>query len=578
MKRTGASRVMQRKFIQFLLPTLAIMAMNPVGQIVESVILARAVSTKAMASASLASPFLLLATAIYYYIGSGGASEYTLALNEGDEGMASGAFRLTLLLAGFCGMLLTGIVLIFFDPLCSLLCRTQELYDLFRSYFQIVIFSAPPLILFLTLTEMLIPMGKPGLALMSVVLVGITHAIMTYVYVAVFHLGLEGSAAARLGSCLTGLLVTAAGVFIYAPQTRPARDPHFLRNLPARVAGIIRKGNSEGLSVGAMAFRFIWTFCLSAATQGVDAVVAFSVCIQMASVDSIIQGTLIGTAMPLISLLMEQADYRSAGRLLRNSMIYQFLLAALWFIISNIIAEPLTQFFGIQDEEEIRTAVYVIRIYSLTYLFRGSYSLFRNYLKILNLRTHKRILTVGSLFMNLVYMGCSALGGNALWWAHPALSLGLLLFTVAVNWIFLRHSEGKWHGILLIPQEQEALRTLNASIDLSREEIARFGQELQVLCEENGMETRRAALCAVAVEELLQNVMEKKKGKDYADIFVRIYEDRTEIDFRTLGDAFQPDEMELLRKISPEISHRNIGRMNCTQLILATSSDQEPGA
>ena len=578
MKRTGANRVMQRKFIQFLLPTLAIMAMNPIAQIVESVILARFVSTWAMASASLASPFLLLATAIYYYIGSGGATEYTLALNEGDEDMAGRTFRLTLLLAAFCGILLTGIVLIFFDPLCGLLCRTEELDDLFRSYLQIVIFAVPPLILFLTLTEMLIPMGKPGLALMSVVLVGISHAIMTYVYVVVFHLGLEGAAAARLGSCLAGLLVTAAGVFIYAPQNRPARDPHFLRDLPARIAGIIRKGNSEGLSVGAMAFRFIWTFCLSAATQGIDAVVAFSVCIQMASVDSIIQGTLIGTAMPLISLLMEQADYRSAGKLLRSSMIYQFLLAALWFIVSNIIAEPVTQFFGIQDEEEIRTAVYVIRIYSLTYLFKGSYSLFRSYLKILDLKTHRWVLTAGSLILNLIYMACSALGGNALWWAHPALSLALLIFTVAVNRVVLRRSEGKWHGILLIPQEQEAIRTLNASIDLSREEIARFGQELQALCEENGMAARRATLCAVAVEELLQNVMENKKGKDYADIFVRIYKDRTEIDFRTLGDAFQQDEMELLRKISPEISHRNIGGMNCTRLILTTSSDPGPGA
>ena len=568
MERTGPNFVMRRRFIQFLFPTLAIMAMSPVGQIVESVILARAEGIQAMALASLASPFLLFATAVYYFIGSGGVAEYTLALNEGDEGKAGNAFRLTLLLAGLCGALLTGILLVFFDPICRLLCRDPALDALFRSYLQIEIFSVIPLILFLTLTGMLIPMGKPGFALISVVIVEVTHILLTISYVVIIPLGVEGAAAARLGSYLAGLLVTACGVYIYMPQTRSKRNRRFFRDLPGRIAAIISKGNSEGISVGSMGFRFLWTFCVGAATLGADAVTAFSVCILMTSVNSIIQGTLVGTSMPLIALLHEQADYRSAERILRKTMVYQFLLSAVWFLVSILLAGPIMRFFGIRDEAQIRTAVSALRIYSLTYLFRGSYTLFRNYLKILNLRKLAWILTAVALVMNLVYMGCSFLGGDALWWAHPVLSLGLLVFTVAGNRAFVRRSGGKWHGILLMPREQETLRTLNASIELSREEIARFGENLQTLCEQNGLAPRRAAVCAVAVEELLLNVLDQEGGEDYADVFVRICADRVEIDFRTLGAAFQPDEMALLRKISPEISHRNIGNMNCTRLIL----------
>ncbi len=569
MERTGPNLVMRRKFIQFLFPTLAIMAMSPVGQIVESVVLARAVGIQAMALSSLVSPFLLFATAVYYFIGSGGVAEYTLALNEGDEGRAGSSFRLTILLAGLCGALLTGILLVFFDPLCHLLCRMPAYDTLFRSYFRIEIFSIIPLILFLTLTEMLIPMGKPGFALISVLIVEISHILLTTFYVALFRLSLEGAAAARLGSYLTGLLVTACGVFIYAPQTRPVRERHFFRHLPGRIASIILRGNSEGISVGTRGFRFLWTFCIGAATIGTNAVAAFSVCTLMASVDSIIQGTLIGTSMPLIALLHEQADYRSAGRILWKTMVYQFLLSAFWFLVSILLARPIIQFFGIRDETQIRMAVSALRIYSLSYLFRGSYTLFRNYLKILHLRKHAWILTTVAMAMNLVYIGCSFLGGDALWWAHPVLSLGLLVFTVAGNRAVVRRSEGKWHGILLIPREQKTLQTLNASIELSREEISRFGEKLQTLCEQNKLDPRRAAVCAVAVEELLLNVLEKEEGKDYADVFVRIYANRVEIDFRTLGAAFQPDEMALLRRISPNISHRNIGNMNCTRLILS---------
>ena len=568
MERTGPGFVLRRRFIQFLFPTLAIMAMSPVGQIVESVVLARVEGIQAMAFASLASPFLLFATAVYYFIGSGGVAEYTLALNEGNQGRAGSAFRLTLLLSGLCGALLTGVLLILFDPICDLLCRTPEMNVLFHSYLKIEILSIIPLILFLTLTQMLIPIGKLGFALMSVVIVEISHILLTTVYVAFFRLGVEGAAAARLGSYLTGLMVTASGVFIYAPQTRSERKKPFFQNLPGRIAAIISRGNSEGLSVGSMGFRFFWTFCVGAATIGTDAVTAFSVCTLMASVDSIIQGTLIGTSMPLIALLHEQADYRSAESILRRTMVYQFALSAIWFLISILFARPIMQFFGIRDETQIRTAVSVLRIYSLSYLFRGSYALFQSYLKILNLRKLGWTLAAVAAVMNLVYIGCSFLGGDALWWAHPVLSLGLLVFTILANREFVRRSEGKWHGILLIPREQETLQTLNASIELNREEIARFGEKLQMICGQNGLEPRRAAVCAVAVEELMLNVLEKEDEKDYADIFVRIYADRAEIDFRTLGAAFQPDEMALLRKISPEISHRNIGNMNCTRLVL----------
>ena len=569
MEKTAPNLVLRRKFIQFLLPTLAIMALGPAEQIVESIFLARRMGPQIMASASLASPFLLLITAVYYYIGSGSVAEYTLALNEGDEKQAGSTFRLTVQLAFLCGFLLTGLSILFFDPLCLLHCRMPSLYDSFYTYFRVVIFTAPTMILFLTMTELLIPVGKPGFALLSVTLAGIMHIAMLFLFVDVLHLGIRGAALARLGSCVAGMLSAVSGVLLYAPRARWSRVHISIRRLPAQIRSIVMRGNSEGLSVAAMAFRFFWTFSIVATTQSVDGVVAFSLCILMASVDSIIQGTLIGTSMPLIALLHEQADYRSAGRMLKHAMIVQFLLAALWFVFSNIIVRSLISYCGIQDEVDIRSTERILFIYSLTYLFRGSYMLFRNYLKILNIRRIKQMLLAAGFATNLLFMGFSRLGGEALWWSHPVLSLGLLLFTVMGNLAVARRSGGKWAGVLLIPQEQEALRTLNASMGLSREKIAGFAHKLQLLCTQYGMDARRAALCAVAVEELLLYVLEQKDRKDYADLFVRIYDDRTEIDFRTLGTAFQPDEMALLRKISPEILHRNIAGMNCTRLVIA---------
>jgi len=573
MKRSARNRVLQRKFYHYLLPTLAIMAVTPVGQIIESITISSTLGINSMASASLASPLLLLATAVYYFLGSGGAAEYALALNEGDEKKAGSIFRLTVLIAALCGILMTVLARVFIDPLTHLLCRDATLYADFRRYYCIAIYAIPPIIIFLTLTSLLIPLGKPAFAAGAVVSVALVQAVMTVLYINFFRLQVEGAALARLTAFLTGTLVVLAGVMIYTPPLHTSRDRATLQLLLAR---IFKKGNSEGISVSAMAFRFFWTFSIGAARHGSDAVVAFSVCILVASVDSVIQGTFIGTSIPLIALLHDQHDYRSAERVLKTTIRMQFFLSALWFAVSYLIAHPLVHFFGIRDEAQISTAVIVLRIYSFTYLFRGSYVLFRNYVKVLNIQTHAWKLTAAAIISNGLFLLCTFLGGNALWWANPISSLLLLLFTYLLNRRTVRKSGGKWRGILMIPREQEALQTINASFDLSRGEIATFGKQFQAMCEQNGMEKRNAVLSAFIVEELLLNVLEAKKRKDYADIHARIYSDRMVIDFRTLGTAFRPEEMMLLHKISSKITHRSIGGMNCTRIILDRKQASSP--
>ena len=575
-KAGSMNQVLKRRFIRYLLPTLAIMAMMPVSQIVESVILSRCVGSRTMASVSLASPMLLLATAVYYFLGGGGAAEYTLALNEGDENKAAAVFKITILIGTICGVMMTGISLIFFDPLSHLLCRDPGLFADFQSYFRIVIFAIPPLIFFLTLTGLLVPLGRPATAAGTVTIVGALQAALTYIYTACYGLRAEGAALARLLSCVIGAMIMFAWVLYSMPGHRQDRGPSNLKQRWTIVMDILKKGNSEGMSVCSMAFRFFWTFSVGAIQMGTDAVLAFSVCIQMASVDSIIQGTLIGTSIPLIALLHDQEDYHATGQTLKHTIRIQFILSAVWFVICILIARPLIYLFQIHDEVQIETAVSVLRIYSVTYLFRGSYTLFRNYLKILQIRDHAWKLTVGGLVANGAYALCSMLGGNALWWANPLASLGLLIYTYALNLKVVRGSEGKWHSVLLIPQEQEALRTINASLGLNREKIARFAEQFQGMCEENGMDAVHAVISTFALEELLLHVIEDEERKDYADINARIYPDRMVIDFRTLGPAFQPEEMKLLKRISRKITHRNISGMNCTRLELARQ-DQEPG-
>lgn len=566
MEKTMPNKVLRRKFFHYLLPTLAIMAVIPSGQVLESVILSRVLGSGTMAAVSLASPLMLLASAVYYFIGSGGVGEFTIALNQGDEKKAGIALQMTIMTASACGMLLAALARIFLEPVTRMLCADLEMLPQFQRYFRIVVYAVPLLIFFLTLTGMLIPLGRPLFASGAVFAVTAVHVILTFTFVKYTDMKSEGAALARIAAYLAGSLVTLAGVISYMPHGKPTRDRKKIRSI---LLGIFRKSNTEGYTVSGMALRFFLTFHISSTTMGADAVRGFSVCTLIILVYSILQGTFIGITMPMIALLHDQEDYASAGRVLKFSIRMQVILSAVWFAFSFAMARPLIIFFGGYKEEQIRMGVSILRIYSFTYLFRGGYLLFRNYLKILNLRSYEIKLTIAVIITNGIYLLCTMLGGAALWWANPVSSMLLLIFTFVMNRRMVRASGGQLHGLLLIPREQKALQTINASLGLSRNEIARFGHKFQTMCEQNGIEPRNAAISAFAVEELLLNVLEARKRKDYADISARIYPDRMVIDFRTLGPAFQAEEMKLLQKISQTITHRTVAGMNCTRLELA---------
>lgn len=568
MREYASDRLMRQKTVLYLLPTLGIMASFPVGQIVDSLFVAARRGSGAMAAMNLAYPFLLLAISVFFFFGGGGASEYAAALSAGDEGRAARAFRTTLILVSFLGLLLLGISLLFFRPLSLLLCRDGTLREDFQSYFSLLIYAVPVVIIFLTLTELLVPAGRPGYAFAAVFMVQLLRTVLDYVYVDYCDIGIKGTAAAQLVAYLAGLSFIGIGVLIYSPHVRSSRSRRFFRDLKESTLRIFRRLNPEGYTQLSMAFRLLYTFSLSHAFLGTNAVVAFALGVLIASVFSVVQGAMIGTAMPLISVFFERRNFRAVDRILKGTLFLQFIGSLILFLLFMIFTRPVISLFRIQEESQVALTVRVLRIYMLSYLFRGGYTLFRSYLRFLNIKKYAWLLTAVSLSMNGVYLLCSVLGGDALWWANPISSLGLLVFTVLGNALIYRRSRDQWANAFLIPRDQEIIRSVNVSVQNTSDSYGPFVRELEDICRSNGLSRRDASMTAFAVEDLLLNLREHRKGKGYTDISARLYADRVEIDFCSLGSAYQVEEMQYLQKISSDLSHQYIAGMNCTRITM----------
>ena len=96
-------------------------------------------------------------------------------------------------------------------------------------------------------------------------------------------------------------------------------------------------------------------------------------------------------------------------------------------------------------------------------------------------------------------------------------------------------------------------------------------------CEKNGISPRNAMRAALAVEEIAVYVANKKMSSTYADVLVRLAGGHVEIDFRSLGEAFDPQDdtesdiqenVRLLRGVASSIENEYLLGMNSTRIVI----------
>ena len=178
----------------------------------------------------------------------------------------------------------------------------------------------------------------------------------------------------------------------------------------------------------------------------------------------------------------------------------------------------------------------------------------------------------------------AAIGINGLWWAFPLTSALLVIITLLCNLKIAAKSGGRLKAPLLIEVEKEGdpETVMDVTIEKGSMDISLISEKVQDICEEKGLSKVDAMRVAMAVEEIAVYTANKKSQSSYADVLVRIYRGNVEIDFRTLGEIFDPNEddvsdiaenVQILRSIVSDISNEYILGMNSTRITIKGKSE-----
>ena len=580
------NRLLRQKYAQYIVPAVITYAALSLNEFVDSMLVSNLLGSEAMAIVSLGSPIVFVCSALYSLLGNGGSNVYALSLGRRDHNAAGKSLTASAVTALAAGLLILIVGLLFCDSLADILCTSEALRPEFGSYLYVLMLSAPLVILILTVTMFLPAAGHPGASTAVNVIANVLNIIMDYVYIRIFHMGVEGAAWATLTGYICGAIFMA--VLILSKRVKLYYSRDIKGSLPS-LKDITTYGRPDFINQIGLSLQYAVCNRLAIAYAGANGVVAYSLCLQAGSVLSIFACAVIGTSVTLLAVLHGQQDYKGESQVLSTALLNQVVISAIGLVLAMLFAAKIAGFYNIVEAEQLALSVEAFRIYALLFIPRYVVVIYYNYLKVIGFKRYPSIISALDSFALIIpcaWILTKIFGIVGLWWTFPIVPIILIIAMLIVNKKCADASGGKLIWPLLFEREVDGdiVPILDVTISRDTKDFAYVSMKVQEMCEEHGFSKTDAIKAGLAVEELAVYVANRKSQGTYADVLVRLIHGDVEIDYRCIGEFFDPtadekgdiaENVKILRSIASSIENEYVMGMNSTRIIIEDRSKQE---
>lgn len=355
-----------KKLLRFTFPSIIMMIFTSIYGVVDGVFVSNFVGKTPFAAVNFIMPFLMILGAVGFMFGTGGSALIAKTMGENKLKKANELFSLFVYVSFVLGIVIAGFSFFLIRPIAQLMGAKGILLDQCVLYGRIVILAVPGFILQMEFQSFFITAEKPNLGLYVTIISGVANMILDALFMAVFHWGLAGAAAA------TALSQTLGGVIPLLYFSR--KNTSLLRLCKTRFDGkalwkACINGSSELMSNISMSLVSMLYNIQLIKYAGENGVAAYGVLMYVNMIFlAIFIGYSIGTA-PVISYHYGAQNHSELKSLLKKS--FRILILASLSMLSELLARPLSQIFVSYDADLLDLTVRGFGIYSFSFLFAG---------------------------------------------------------------------------------------------------------------------------------------------------------------------------------------------------------------
>lgn len=352
--------------LKFAFPSIIMMIFMSLYTIVDGIFISRFLGSNALSSLNIVFPVINVVIAIATMLGTGGNAIISKYLGEGRSRDARECLTQFTVIGLAVSLLLLMLTQIFLTPLCRILGSTDVLLADCRAYLSVSLMFAPACMLQTLFQSYLVTAGMPALGLFLTIGAGILNAVLDYVLILVFPMGIAGAAIATgIGQSVPAV----AGLFYFLLSRKDLYFTRF-RLHPKELFMACYNGSSEmvtQLSNAIITFLFNLIMLDLAGENGVAAITI------LLYGQFLFNGFYLGFSIgisPIVGFQYGAGNRKQLRSIYRTSFLFVLASSVVLTVIAIISSTPLVSVFT-RDPKTFTLADAGFRIFAFNFLFSG---------------------------------------------------------------------------------------------------------------------------------------------------------------------------------------------------------------
>lgn len=420
---------------RFSIPSIIAMVLTSLITVADGFFIGNYVGEEGIAAVNLGLPIIYLFLAIGLMTAVGGSAIAGMAMGAGDIKKCNAVFNQTMLTTAIASVGLSILVFVLFDPMLTLFGATGVVAEHFRTYYGILLFELPIMIMNSSFGMFIRGEGNPQFFMKVSVLGVALNIVLDYVFAKLLLLGVAGIAYASLISVLVSL---ACIVLFFARKSKVYKLGTFKFDAVA-FKNTMLNGFSEFVGEMSMCISMFAYNYVIMRSIGVDGVTAFTV---VGYVSYIFSMVIVGFGQgisPLLSFTYGAQEHDLAISIRKKTNLFVFVagaaVTALMFIISDWYSGVFVESEAVRTM--IRSGIY---IFTSSFLLAGVNTITSFYFTSIGKATESAVISSARglvILLAAIFTLPALLGMTGVWLASPITEA----LTILISAMFIVRSD-----------------------------------------------------------------------------------------------------------------------------------------
>lgn len=428
-KQLGEEKIL-KLLIKFSLPAIIGMLVNALYNVVDRAFIGNKLGENGIAGITVGFPIMLVIMAFAMLVGIGATSLFSIKLGEQKREEAETILGNGLVLLIFVSATISGLGLMFIDPLLMRIGASPDVLPYAREYLQVILWGTTFMCIGFGMNNFIRAEGNPKIAMITMFIGAALNIILDPIFIYVFEWGMRGAALATVIS----QAFSAAWVLGYFFLGKSSVKIH-LRNLKPKLniaSRIVVLGFAPFAMQIAASFVNAFMNIRLETYGGKTAVAAMGI---VGSIATLILMPMFGInqgAQPIIGYNYGAKRYDRVKETFKLAAIAATIIAVLGFSAAMSFPGQLVSIFNRKNADLIEFGAYAMRIFSMFFPLVGFQIVGSTYFQAIGKPVHSTVLSLSRQVLLLVpalFILPMFYGLNGVLFAVPVADMGSAIIT-----------------------------------------------------------------------------------------------------------------------------------------------------